>query len=132
MNHLTKKQKQELMDNFGKRVIDYRDSNLKVCMCYATGKSVNPLKAKQYEILQNLSDEEREAVFDLLSETISIAIFNFLDMIEAYDDEMKLLLIKDGEEYDMASISEKMGAEIAFLDETGWIQKFSKIGRFVA
>ena len=32
---------------------------------------------------------------------------------------------------DMVEISEKMGSEIACYEDTGWIQRFSKVGRFV-
>ena len=34
-------------------------------------------------------------------------------------------------DYDLLQLSEVMGSEIACFDEDGWIQKFSKIGRFV-
>ena len=37
----------------------------------------------------------------------------------------------EGKEYDALEISEKMGCEIAYDSAEGWIQKYSKIGRFV-
>ena len=37
----------------------------------------------------------------------------------------------EGNEYDALEISEKMGSEIAYDFAEGWIQKYSKIGRFV-
>lgn len=131
MNNLNYDQKQEILDFFGEKVIDFRDRSLNIAMSYATGKSVNHLKAEQYKVLRKLSNNEREAVYDLLSETITDTIFNFLDMFEANASKMKLLILKDGEEYDLNEISEKMGGEIAFMDEEGWIQKFSRVGRFV-
>ena len=132
MKKLSEKEKQELLDKFGERVIGHvRDISLKSAMGKAKVNTVNPVKKEQYSGLSNLSEEEKELVCDLLSETITITIYNFLDMFEAYSDEMKLNVIHDNNEYDLCSITEKMGGEIAFADEDGWIQKFSKIGRFV-
>lgn len=131
MNNLTSEQKREILDYFGKKVIEFRDSDLDIAIDYATGKSVNPVKAKQYSILSTLNHEQKESVNDLLSETITATIFNFLDMFEENADKMELIIKKDGQKYNMVEISEKMGSEIACYDDTGWIQKFSKIGRFV-
>ena len=132
MKELTTNEKQELLDQFGKRVIEHvRDTSLNISMNIATGKTVNPIQRKQYSSLSKLSDKEKELVCDLLSETITDTIYNFLDMFEAYSDEMKLYIANDRGEHDMCAISEKMGGEISFQDEDGWIQKFSKVGRFV-
>jgi len=131
MNNLTSEQKREILDYFGKKVIEFRDSDLDIAIDYATGKSVNPVKAKQYSILSTLNHEQKESVNDLLSETITATIFNFLDMFEENADKMELLIKKDGQKYNMVEISEKMGSEIACYEDTGWIQKFSKIGRFI-
>jgi len=131
MNNLTSEQKREILDYFGKKVIEFRDSDLDIAIDYATGKSVNPVKAKQYSILSTLNHEQKESVNDLLSETITATIFNFLDMFEENADKMELIIKKDGQKYNMVEISEKMGSEIACYEDTGWIQKFSKIGRFI-
>jgi len=131
MNNLTSEQKREILDYFGKKVIEFRDSDLDIAIDYATGKSVNPVKAKQYSILSTLNHEQKESVSDLLSETITATIFNFLDMFEENADKMELIIKKDGQKYNMVEISEKMGSEIACYEDTGWIQKFSKIGRFI-
>jgi len=131
MNNLTPEQKREILDYFGKQVIMFRDSDLDIAINYATGKSINPIKAEQYSILSTLSHEQRESINDLLSETITSTIFNFLNMFEENDDKMELIIKKDGQEYNMVEISEKMGSEIACYEDTGWIQRFSKVGRFV-
>jgi len=132
MNNLTKEQKQTILDSFGKLVIEeVRDGALRVSMDIANQKTVNPIKLKQYNVLLNLSAEQQEAICDLLSETITDTIYRFLEMFEENTGKIKLNITKDGEEYDMVKISEKMGSEIACYDDTGWIQKFSKIGRFV-
>lgn len=132
MQELTTNEKQELLDQFGKRVIEHvRDVSLTIAMDIAKGKTVNPIKKEQYASLSNLSEVDKELVCDLLSETITDTIYNFLDMFEAYTDEMRLCVLNDKGEHDLCTISEKMGGEIAFQDEDSWIQKFSKVGRFV-
>lgn len=52
-------------------------------------------------------------------------------MFEANAGNLELIIKKDGKEYNMATISEKMGSEIACYEDDGWIQRFSKVGRFV-
>ena len=128
MNQLDYNQKQELLDSFGRLVIGFRDRSLKIAMNYATGDSVNPIKAKKYAVLKNLSPSERNAINQLLEETVTDVIYNFLEMFEEHDNEMKLLLLKNKQEYDMVEISEKMGSEIARPDNDGWISKFSSLG----
>jgi hypothetical protein len=132
MENLTYDQRQEILDFFGSMLIEnVRDRSLNNPMKIVKGTTVNPIKLKQYKALLSLSIEQQEAVCDLISETITNTIYYFLDMFEANDDKIKLIVRKDGIEYDLNSVSEKMGGEIAFDDEDGWIQKFSKIGRFV-
>jgi len=132
MKELTNKQKKEILDYFGSVLINHvRDTSFKISMDIVEKKTVNPIKQQQYKEIANLTSEQKEAVCDLLSETISDTIYNFLDMFETHQEKMKLIVLKDGVEHDLNLISEKMGGEIAFIDEDGWIQKFSKIGRFV-
>jgi hypothetical protein len=101
-------------------------------MRIAKCETVNPGKLEQYKVLSGLTEDQQEAVCDLLSETITDTIYRFLEMFEEYEDDIKLIVKKDGQEYDLVEVSEKMGSEIAAEDEDGWIQKFSKIGRFVS
>jgi len=132
MDQLTNEQKQEILDQFGQRVVKHvRDVSLKIAMDIVNGNTVNPIKKEQYSLFLELSLDEKEKVCDLLSETVTDTIYNFLDMFEAYSDEMKMNVNYVDSEYDLSTISEKMGGEIAFSDEDGWIQKFSKIGRFI-
>jgi len=55
----------------------------------------------------------------------------FLEMFEENSKDVKLLISSKEGSYDLTEISEKMGSEIACYNDEGWIQKFSKIGRFV-
>jgi hypothetical protein len=132
MQELSENEKQEMLDKFGERVIEHvRDVSLKIAMDIANGNTVNPIKREQYNAFSSLSAEEKDKICDLLSETITDTIYNFLDMFEAYSDEMKMSINYGDTEYDLSTISEKMGGEIAFSDEDGWIHKFSKIGRLI-
>lgn len=67
----------------------------------------------------------------MLSLAVTETIYEFLETIEDYPDRMELTIIKDGQRYNMADVSWKMGSEIACYGEEGWIQKFSELGRFV-
>ena len=132
MEKLSKEKKQKILDSFGKTVIeDVRDGVLEVSMNIAKYKTPNPIKLKQYAAFSTLSEEQQEMFCDLLSETITETIYRFMAIFEENPDEMKLILTKDAQDYDLVEISEKVGSEIAFNDESGWIQQFSKIGRFV-
>ena len=120
------------MEQLGKLVIkEVRDRALKISMDIVTGDTRNCLKKEQYKSLSNLSNEQKEAICDLLSETIRDTIYRFLEMFEENSEKVKLKIEFEGNEYDALEISEKMGSEIAYDSAEGWIQKYSKIGRFV-
>ena len=132
MYDLSKNKKQELLDIFGKLLIeDVRDSSLVISTGIVEQTTVNKVDLERYSIFSTLKTEQKKAVCELLSETITDVIYNFLDMFEANDEIVKLVLINDGKEYDMVYVSEKMGGEIARHDDEGWIQKFSEMKRFV-
>ena len=132
MSEPSSEQKKEMLDFFGKMLIeDVRDRSLDISMSIAKYETPNPVHCKRYECFSSLSEEQKEAICDLLSETITDTIYNFLTMFEYREEFIKLVITKDGVEYNLCDISEEIGAEITFMDEEGWIQKFSKIGRFV-
>lgn len=132
MNNLNKDEKQSFLDIFGKILIsEVRDRALKISMNIVMQTTVNNLDLERYKVFTNLNNEEKEAMCDLLSETITDTIYRFLEMFEDYSDIMELDLIQGDNKYDIKLISEKMGSEIACYEDDGWIQRFSKIGRFV-
>ena len=132
MNNVSKDEKQSLLDIFGKILIsEVRDRALKISMNIVMQTTVNNLDLERYKVFTNLNNEEKEAMCDLLSETITDTIYRFLEMFEDYSDIMELDLIQGDNKYDIKLISEKMGSEIACYEDDGWIQRFSKIGRFV-
>ena len=132
MNNLDEKKKHELMDLLGELVIEnVRDRALKFSMNIAKFNIANPVIIKKFQGLSDLTSEQQEAVCDLLSQTISDTIFRFLRMFDENCDSVRLLINDGDREYDIFELSEYLGSEIARLDEDGWIQNFSKVGRFV-
>lgn len=132
MERLTNEEKAYLFDVLGKLIIcDVRDGALKVAMNIATLHTPNALKRRQYSALASLSEKEQDAVCDLLSETITDVIYRMLEMIEQNDDTLRLLVRSGEDEVDCTTLCEPLGSGIACFEDDGWIQKFSKIGRFV-
>lgn len=132
MEQMTNEQRYELTDHIGEVIIrEARDGPLEHAMRIAKYQTKNPDDLEHYKSLSTLSKEQQEAVCDLLSATITDTIYEFLETIEDYPDRMELTIIKDGQRYNMADVSWKMGSEIACYSEEGWIQKFSELGRFI-
>jgi hypothetical protein len=130
--NLTYEQKQEILNDFGKILIeDVRDSCLLHGVKTIDSEMRDPTCKDIGEKLSHLNKIDKEVIKDLISMTITDTIFTFMDMFESNADKMKLLVNKDNVEYDLNKLSDKMGAEITFSDEDGWIQKFSKMGRFI-
>lgn len=132
MDNVSKEQKKEVLDFFGKQVIlNVRDRALKISMDIVQQKTPNFVKMKQYEELAGLTPLQQETMCDLLSETVTDTIYRFMEMFEQSPNTMKIVVKYEGKEFDLSKLSETMGSEIACFDDEGWIQKYSKIGRFV-
>lgn len=132
MSNLDTKTKQILLDSFGKNLIsDVRDVALSISMGIVKQTTMNQNDLERYRVFSELTVEEKEKVCDLLSETITDTIYRFLEMFEEHEELMEINLICDESKYDMKQISEKMGSEVVCCGNEGWIQRFSKIGRFV-
>lgn len=132
MKALTNEKRYELTDHIGEVIIkEVRDGSLRRAMKIAKYQTQNLADLERYKSLSTLSEEQQEAVCDLLSSAITDTIYEFLETIEEYPDRMELTIIKDKKRYNMADVSWKMGSEIACCGDEGWIQKFSELGRFV-
>jgi len=67
-----------MLNQFGKMVIqNVRDRALKISMNIVKQKTSNPIKIKQYEAISNLTNDQQEAICDLLSETVTDVIYRF-------------------------------------------------------
>lgn len=121
-----------LLDSVGKIIIEnVRDRALNISMGIVNQTTPNQVDLKKYSVLSELETDEREKVCDLLSATITDTIYRFLELFEDYNDIIRLNILYNGKEYDMTKISEKMGSEIASYEDDGWIQRFSRVGRFI-
>lgn len=121
--------KEKILDYFGKCVIEEVYDNA----LYSAGRTLdlttkNPVDQKEYAVFSGLSKEQKEKLHQLLTETTVDVIYRFLEMIEEHDDEFKIIVEDNGVKYSLTDISEKMGSEIAAIDdEEGWIKRFSKL-----
>lgn len=86
--------RKRLMDDFGEILIsNVRDEALKIAMDIVMKKTKNPVKIEQYKSISELTEEQQEAVCDLLSETVTDVIYRFLEMFEENEDKMEISLI---------------------------------------
>lgn len=122
----------DLLDEVGKIIVkEVRDSSLKFYMNIVNLDTINPVILEKYKVFSELEHEEKEKICDLLSQTITSVIYEMLKMFEDHADLMKFVVKDNGEEYDMCDISEEIGSDIACIDDDGWLQRFSDIGRIV-
>lgn len=133
MEEMTNEKRSELTDHIGEVIIkEARDSSLGYAMRIAKNQMPKGYCLEErFKSLSTLSEEQQEAVCDLASFVITDTIYSILEAFENNPDRMELIIIKDGQRYNMADVSWKMGSEIACYEDEGWIQKFSKLGRFV-
>ena len=119
--------KETALNHFGKCVIEeVYDRALYSAIRIAKQSTTNRIDLEGYNTFSNLTSEQQEKICDLLNETVIDTIYRFLEMIEEHDNEFKIIVENDNKKYSLTDISEKMGSEIADLDE-GWIKHFSQI-----
>lgn len=88
----------------------------------------NPIDQKNYSVFSSFTEEQKEKLKELMKTTTVDIIYRFLEMIEEHDEEFKIVIENGSESYSLTDISEKMGSEIADIeDEEGWINQFSKL-----
>ncbi len=126
MNNL-KDNKEKALNYFGKCVIEeVYDRALSGAKRIVKRTTPNHMDLEQYDVFSEFSQEQQEKVCDLLAETVMDTIYRFLEMVEEHDNEFKICVEMNKVEYNLIDISEKMGSEIADIDD-GWISQFSQI-----
>ena len=104
------KSNQEILDNFGKKVID-------------TVFDFNYVMLKS-NIHSNLKTDTLESKIEFLSEeSLRSILFDFLKIFEENED-FKIYYEKDDQKANLVEISEMLKAEP--IIENGWIERFSK------
>ncbi len=123
------KENEDVLDYFGKCVIEeVYDNALYGAKHIIELTTKNSIDLEKYSILSQLTDEQKKKIYELMTEKTVDIIYRFLEMIEEHDDEFKIIVEKDNKKYSLTDISEKMGSEIADIDdEDGWIRRFSHI-----
>lgn len=123
----SKDNKENALNYFGKCVIEeVYDRALFGAKRIVKQTTPNRMDLERYDVFSELSQEQQEKVCDLLTETVMDTIYRFLEMVEEHDDEFKLFVEMNKVGYSLTDISEKIGSEIADLDD-GWINQFSQI-----
>ena len=123
---MNESEKSMLLDEFGKLIVgEVRDYCLTSGIKTVEGKMRSPERVAIGEKLRHLSAEDKNIIIELLSLTITDTIYELLHTL-GYSAQVKLLIVDNGNEYDIKDIDEEVGAEITFL-ENGWIQRFSKV-----
>lgn len=128
MKILDKNEKEIIIDIIGERIIkEVFDSVLYISRNYISGETKNIIKKEQYKSLSKLDLDSQNKINELLTEVVKSTIFSFFDLFDLYNEDMKFNIKYNNDYYDIRNIFEKVGAEITFEDEDGWIKKFSKI-----
>ena len=88
----------------------------------------NPIDQKNYSVFSDLTEEQKVKLKELMKSTTVDIIYRFFFIFEEHDDEFKIVIEKESESYSLTEISEKMGSEIADVEnEEGWINRFSEL-----
>ncbi len=128
MKILDNNEKETITDIIGERIIkEVFDSVLYISRNYINGETKNTIKKEQYKSLAKLDLYSQNKINELLTEAVKSTIFNFFDLFDLYNEDMKFYIKYNNDYYDIRDTFEKVGAEITFEDEDGWIKKFSKI-----
>ena len=116
----------ELLEYFGQCLVEeVYDNALWVPERIIDCTTVNKIYQEKYKVFKELTEEQRVKIKELIRETTVDTIYRFLEMIEEHEDEFKLVVEKNGENYDLTDLSEKISSEIVG-DDDNWITRYSK------
>ncbi len=112
---------EDILDKFGKIVIDnVYDESLKYFKNLRTGNAKWGIGKEYTEVLNKLSEADKDLVYKLHESTVNTAIFSLMQIFEEQED-FKIVYEKNGKQIDLNKISELLKAE-----HHNWIQRFSK------
>ena len=116
----------ELLEYFGQCLVEeVYDNALWVPERIIDCTTVNKIYQEKYKVFKELTEEQRVKIKELIRETTVDTIYRFLEMIEEHEDEFKLVVEKNGENYDLTDLSEKISSEIVG-DDDNRITRYSK------
>jgi hypothetical protein len=118
------KSNQEILDDFGKKIIE-TGFDPGVGNLISLRKKENPpvIFEAYVNLFKKLSEEDFLILKSYLYESLGDLIFNTLKVFEEHP-EFKIVYEENGQQVDLNKISEMLKAEPVI--ENGWIKKFSK------
>lgn len=118
MKNLTYEEKKEILDFFKEEITRYA-LNYSLGLQFLTVKytTTNQIQLEKYKAFSTLSIEQQKKICDLLFETALDTIFKLLKMFENYKDDIELIIRKNGNEYNMINLNEKMDNEISIYKD---------------
>ncbi|WP_248804786.1 hypothetical protein [Pseudomonas sp. MWU13-2100] len=110
------------LDSFGKQLItSVRDRSIEKFEKITIGALKSQKALELHKLIQQFDENQKKVIRTLIIESIDNTIFNFLDMIEQHEDNIKLIVSNKN----INEISDGLSGEL--LTEDGWIERFSKL-----
>ena len=118
------KAKQEILDEFGKLIINnIFDESLTYYESLRTKTTKWNIGQEYSEIIDKLSEHDKDILFTYIKSILSASIFSFLQIFEE-NSNFKIIYEDNKKIVDLNKISEMLKAE--HHGENGWIERFSK------
>ncbi|MWP61170.1 hypothetical protein [Gilliamella sp. Pas-s25] len=116
----------ELLDIFGQKIISYvRDQAIFEFEAMVQGKMKSENMVKLNNELKIFDRNQIDILKKVAVIAIDSVIYNTLNMLEQNEENMRLLISKNGKnEKNIVNISDGLSGEL--LTENGWIEKFSQ------
>jgi hypothetical protein len=114
----------EILDRFGKLVVEYTyDDAIRYFKALRSGTTKWGTGKEYTEVLNKLTESDKDSLYKYFRESLSTAIFSFLQIFEEHP-EFKIVFEDKGKQIDLNAISEMLKSE--HQGDDGWIKRFSK------
>jgi hypothetical protein len=119
---------QEILDEFGKKVIENcLDGSIRHFNSLRAKENPPILFKEKSDFLKSLNEEQYNAFKKIIRSNVELVLFEFLKIFEEHP-QFKILYEEDTRQVDLTKISEMLKAEP--IIENGWIKRFStEIGK---
>ena len=112
------------LQKYGELIIEYvYDEFLRDIRDLRNGTKKWGIGSEYTQVMNKLSEADKDKISDLVEQLASTAIFSFLQIFEDHE-EFKLVYSDRGKEHNLAEASEMLKSE--HHGDTGWIARFSK------
>jgi transcription initiation factor IIE alpha subunit len=111
----------EILDKIGKTVVEkVYDESLSYFRALRAGTTKWGIGKEYTDVLNKLSESDKDILYKLHESTINTAIFSFMQIFEDHP-EFKIVYEENGRQVDLNKISEMLKAE-----HHSWIKRFSQ------